>query len=201
MAIKLPGFSDIEGLGDMETRMYLADNHLYIYEPMFEQWIVQDMIEAGLDLEQLTGVNQAGSDPMYYIRLLGEDGAAEASLRKEGNHQIITLTDKDGIMLDKLTIEAMSQLETLLGMPLDGEMQSLFGDISFSDLTFEMWVDEETYYTTKIIMSYKMNMSMEGETITTEQTAIIRYTEFGTFSEIVVPDDVKAGAVSMDELF
>ncbi|MCW3491597.1 DUF6612 family protein [Dethiobacter alkaliphilus] len=215
MIINMPGMADIPEaavLGEMEMQMYMVGNEMYMIDSMSGVWLKMDMSDLGMDLEELAGLGQAETDPMYLLTLLGEEGAAEATLETDGDHYVIIVDDAEGQVMQKLIDEfvqeqlgdsildmQMALEEDLDDLDLQAELEELYNNISFSDMYFKVWIEQETFFTTKVEMSMKMAMTFEGETMETETSSVTTYRNFGSFDSITVPDEVKNNALSFEE--
>lgn len=202
LTMNMPGLADMpQPFGDIEMQMYMADNQMYMFNSMSGVWMRQDLGEMGLDMDELSGLSQAQTDPMYLLTMFGSDGAAQASMVTEGQNYIISLDDPEGEVMQRImreyVVEELS--DTLAQLQADAGIEELFNNMTFSNLTYKIWVDQRTFYTTRLEMSYSMAITLEGETMVTEQDMVMIFKDFGTFDSITVPDDVKNNAVTLEE--
>lgn len=78
----------------MRQSWYIVDDLLYYSQHFMEpDWIVMDSDRFFLHM------GRSNTDPMNYFNLLGEEGAAKASLQKEDQHYVISVdTPYDNLM-------------------------------------------------------------------------------------------------------
>lgn len=204
MEMHIPALADAAQAGEfanMEIKMYMLDNQLYMYNPMFGGWIRQDISEYGLGVEQLQGLSQAANDPMYLLNLLGEEGASKASLETVDQHYVLTLKDDDGTLMKKIMSEITNQFGGMFDASSQTEIEEIFKEMEFSKIDYKIWIDKDTYLTTKTYLAYNLTMTIDNETVTLEQIATTTYKDFATFDSIDVPEEAINSAVTMEELF
>lgn len=186
---------------EMDLEMYMAEDQVYIYNPMFGGWIRQDMSEFGLGMEQLEGLGHAANDPMYLLNLLGDEGAEKATLETDNDHYIIILDDDDGTLMQNMMDEIKGVFgEDTLDPSIQAEMDEALKGMEFSKLSYKIWIDKETFLTAKSYMAYVLTMTVEDETMVTEQTIMAEYKDYGTIDSIMIPEEVKSSALTMEEL-
>ncbi|MEW6621970.1 MAG: DUF6612 family protein [Bacillota bacterium] len=205
MEVHMSALADVPQAAEfatMEMKMYWVDDEIYIYYPMFDSWIRQDMREYGLGMGQLEQLNQAANDPMFLLTLLGEDGAAKASLETDDKHYVLTLKDDEGALMMRMMDQITNQLGgDMLDPSIQAEMQEAFNNMEFSNIDYKIWIDQGSYLAAKTYLSYSLTMNIEGEALSTEQFVTVTYKDYNSFDSIVVPEEVSSSAMTMEELF
>ncbi|EEG76260.1 DUF6612 family protein [Dethiobacter alkaliphilus] len=200
----LVNFPEAAEFGDLEMQMYMVENQMYIYDSMSGIWMSQDLGDYGLELEDLMEFSMDDTDPMQLLTMLGDDGAAAASLKTVDNkYYLITLEDAEGEVMQRIIDEYIKDelADSLAEFDIEAAFEELFDMATFADIRYKIWIDMESYYTTKAEMSFSIVINIEGETIKTTQTALMAFKDFNTFDSITVPDKVKDNAVPLVELF
>ncbi|MCW3490466.1 DUF6612 family protein [Dethiobacter alkaliphilus] len=188
---------------NLEMQMYMVDNQMYIYNSMFDIWMSQDLGDYGLEMDGLMEFSMEDADPKELLTMLGEDGAAAASLKTvDSKYYLITLEDAEGEVMQRIIDEYIKDelADSLADFEIEGAFDELFEMATFSDITYKIWIDMETYYIARSEMSFSIVINIEGETIKTTQTALMSFKDFNAFNNITVPEDVKDNAVSLVEL-
>ncbi|MGI6097930.1 MAG: DUF6612 family protein [Dethiobacteria bacterium] len=200
MKVDIPFLGTLLEMGEMEMRFYLTENEMYTYEPIQDLWIRQSLTDLGPGMEQMKEFSQAAGEPMYLFNLLGEDGAGKATLEKEDEYYVLTLTDDDGTLMKKLLEEITTQLGNVFSGPtLQSDVEEALKNLEFSDLDYRIWINKETYLTDKTYLSYALSMTLEGETMGLSQTATATF-DYEDFDSITIPDEVVNSAVTLEEL-
>lgn len=196
----MAGMPEAEGLGEMEIKLYMVDDMVYMTDPMFGDWIMIDMNAMGMGMEQLEGLDKSSNDPLYFLEMLGEEGAANASIESDAQHYIMSITDEEGTLIKNIMDEVVNQLFGDIPDPaMQDELSEIFEGMDISEIEYKVWVDKETYLTTKTYMAFSMSMTIEGETLMMEQEAESVYANYGTIDSINIPDEVKESAVNMED--
>lgn len=202
--IYMPALAEIPEaveFAEMELEMYMAEDQVYMYTPMFGGWIRQDLSEYGLGMDQLEGLGQAANDPMYLLNLLGKEGAEKALLETDNVNYIIIFEDDDGTLMENMLEEIRGVYSNDMFDPsMQVEIEEALENMEFCKLNYEIWIDKETFLPTKSHIGYILTMTIEGETTVTEQTIKAKYKDYGTFESIKIPEEVRSSALTMEEL-
>lgn len=199
LAMEMTVTMEMPEVGDMEMVMYLVDGRMYMSNSMEEGWISLDMSELIGGMEQVAGMNQVGDDPLQLFKMLGEDGAAEATMETEGNQYVLTLNDPDGSAAKRMLEEVIkNDLGEAAGV-LTADMEQILAGLSMENLFYRLRIDKDSFYPMEIETSYKLSMEIEGGTMSMETGIRMLLKDFGAFAVITVPEEVKNNAIDLDE--
>ena len=169
---------------DVRQSWYIVDDLLYYSQHFMEpDWIVMDSDRLFLHM------GRSNTDPMNYFNLLGEEGAAKASLQKEGQHYVIRVDTPYDNLMERI----------------ERQLQYIF-DISNSSYeisTFEasFWIDHDSYILEKSSFTLEINiLDLDGDIIF-ELKLADEYKNFGTIDKITIPDEVRDNAVDFEDYF
>jgi len=195
-SIKEPLAVEIEmqtDMGDMQMDMmtYLVDDMFYMSIPGLG-WVMEDLTEGGLFAHSY-------ENPFEYFDMLEKVGIENAVMEKAGDYYLLTYKDDDGALAELMKEKVKAQMGgELFDDPYEVDV---FGAIDFSDLHYSIAIDNNTFLPTENIIAFKMTMEMMDEKMSIEQSATIKYLEFGTFDAIIIPDEVINEAVPLDNIF
>ncbi|MTD31517.1 DUF6612 family protein [Planomicrobium sp. YIM 101495] len=173
-----------------EMEMYFtAEEGLFLYEPTMGQWM-QIPAEG---MEELTSLaDQQTANPAEQLEQLKEF-QDDFTFEQTADEYILTL-DASGEEFEKLL---QSQVEkTFSEMQVD--MKTLMEAMQVNSISYELFIDKETFFTNKMNMVMDMDMDMEDETMNIKSDMKAEYSKYNEIDAIVVPDEVKASAQSID---
>lgn len=151
-----------------------------------------------MEMTELAELSQATNDPLYLFNLLGDKGAAKASLTTEGQQYILFLTDDDGTLMNKLMDEIVGKFGgELLDPTAQAEMEEALNNLGFSSIEYKMWIDQDSYLATEIYLAFDLTMTVEKETLSFKQVSTGRYKDYGSFDTITVPEEIKSNAINI----
>lgn len=173
-----------------EMEMYFtAEEGLFLYEPTMGQWM-QIPAEG---MEELTSLaDQQTANPAEQLEQLKEF-QDDFTFEQTADEYILTL-DASGEEFEKLL---QSQVEkTFSEMQVD--MKTLMEAMQVNSISYELFIDKETFFTNKMNMVMDMDMDMEDETMNIKSDMKAEYSKYNEIDAIVVPDEVKASAASTE---
>ncbi len=174
---KLSMESDIEMMGKYETEMYLVEDKVFMYEPMMNQWMELPMDLIG-DIGGLSDMQISPDQQLLILRSFVD----QIDLSEKGNEYVLKLSGEG--------TEFMELAQFFGGGTELDEMFELFTQFDLNKIDYEIVIDKDTFYQTKLTMTMDLTMAMEGEQVHTVQTmnaTIYGYNEVG---EIVLPAEV-----------
>lgn len=199
LAMEMTANMEMPEVGNMVMTVYLVDGRMYMSNSMEEGWISLDMSELFDGMEEIAAMNQVGDDPLQLFKMLGEDGAAEATMETDGNQYVLTLNDPDGSAAMRMLGDVIkNDLDGAMGV-LGTDMEQLMAGINMENLFYRLRVEKDTFYPTEIETSYKMSMEIEGGTMSMENYTRMQLKDFGSFGVITVPDEIKNSAIDFGE--
>lgn len=173
-----------------EMKMYFtAEEGLFLHEPFMNQWL-QIPAEG---MEELTSLaDQQTANPAEQLEQLKEF-QDDFTFEQTADEYILTL-DASGEEFEKLL---QSQVEkTFSEMQVD--MKTLMEAMKVNSISYELFIDKETFFTNKMNMVMDIDMDMEGETMNIKSDMKAQYSKYNEIDAIVVPDEVKESAASTE---
>lgn len=174
---KLSMETDIEMMGAYETEMYLVDDQIFVFEPILDQW-TELPIELSEDLGGLSEMQLSPDQQLTMLRNFVDD----IEMTENASEYVLKLS---GTGTDFMEV---AQLFGGVGTEDFDEMLDDFTQLDLNFIEYEIFIDKDTFYQTKLNMTMDITMAMEGETVQTVQTmqaTIYGYNEVG---EIVLPE-------------
>lgn len=176
---------------EQEMELYLVDNEMYMYDSTFEQWLKMDASTFPVDqLEQQNPVEQLELMQSFTNDMEMEESDDQYTLKITGN----------GEELMDFTREAMQEyMDGELMAQLEQEGIDIFESMSIENIYYELAIDKETFETKALNLDMNMSIEAEGETLNLDQSVVSEYTGVNTVDSIEIPEEVKDGAVDLEE--
>ncbi|OIJ14729.1 hypothetical protein BKP35_05810 [Anaerobacillus arseniciselenatis] len=169
--------SDIPMMGAFETEMYLVDDTIYVFEPMMDEWMELPMEMA----EELGGLAEMQLSPDQQLAML-RNFVDDIEMTENNNEYILKLAGEG--------TDFMEIAQVFGGVGTEGfdEMLEMFSQLDLNFVEYEIFIDKETLYQTKLNMTMDMTMGMDGETVRTVQLMNATITGYNEIEEIVLPE-------------
>ncbi len=71
-------------------------------------------------------------------------------------------------------------------------------DLNIKNIEYEIYIDKETFYPSKLNMNMDMDITVEGETISLKQIISGEYLDYNQIGEITVPQEIVDTAFEME---
>ena len=174
---KLSMESDIPMMGAFETEMYLIDDTIYVFEPMMDEWMELPMEMA----EELGGLAEMQLSPDQQLAML-RNFVDDIEMTENNNEYILKLAGEG--------TDFMEIAQVFGGVGTEGfdEMLEMFSQLDLNFVEYEIFIDKETLYQTKLNMTMDMTMGMDGEIVRTVQSMNATITGYNEVEEIVLPE-------------
>lgn len=166
--------------GNVDMEMYVTPEAFYIYESTSDKW----MKMPGEFSEQLLGqmANQQ-QDPGEQLKKM-QKFVKDFEFQKDDSSYILKLK-ADG---EKFKDVAQELMANSMPQELQG-IGDMFENTTFQNLEYEIHIDKETFYPSKINMNIVMDMQQGEQTITTDMKMAGDYSSFNDV-KVEVPQEV-----------
>ncbi|APC47330.1 DUF6612 family protein [Virgibacillus halodenitrificans] len=179
-----------ENLPAMEMEMYLVDNAMYVFSDQMGQWMKME----GASMEMIQQMAGQQPDPSQQLKML-KDYADQLSFEQSSDEFILKLK-ADGEKFNELIQEMLKeQMPPELMQEMGEEEQQAIEDMKVNSMSFELYLDKETYQMNKFNMDMDMTMQPEGDAINIVQKVDSTYSNINSIDKIEVPEEVKNDAV------
>lgn len=179
-----------ENLPAMEMEMYLVDNAMYVFSDQMGQWMKME----GASMEMIQQMAGQQPDPSQQLKML-KDYADQLSFEQSSDEFILKLK-ADGEKFNELIQEMLKeQMPPELMQEMGEEEQQAIEDMKVNSMSFELYLDKETYQMNKFNMDMDMTMQPEGDAINIVQKVDSTYSNINNIDKIEVPEEVKNDAV------
>ncbi|QTD39647.1 DUF6612 family protein [Sporosarcina sp. Te-1] len=175
---------DMGEYGQQEVEMYISEKEVYMFEPESGQWM---KFPEELSAEILEGM--ASEDPTLDMKLF-KDYVDEFKFEQTDDSYILKLK-ASGEKFEKL----LKEMEEDQGSNAEAEAE----EMTLHDVTFEIFIDKETFYTTAFNMDMSLDMVIEGENVKTDQKVKAVISKINEV-EVTIPQDVLDNAVDLSEM-
>ncbi|MCT8140461.1 hypothetical protein H1D32_23980 [Anaerobacillus sp. CMMVII] len=175
---KLSMESDMEMMGKYETEMYLVGDQIFMFEPMMNEWMELPLELVG-DIGALSEMQISPDQQLLLLRSFLDD----IELSENGNEYVLKLTGEGSEFME------IAQFFGGAGNELEA-MFELFSELQLNKIEYEIFIDKETLYQTKLNMTMDLTMEMEGEKIHTFQSIRATISGYNEIGEIKLPDEV-----------
>lgn len=179
---------ELPEVGEQSIEAYLTEDGFYMFEPEQEQWM---KLPSELS-EQI--IQQSESQADLQSQLAQFDGLQDGlSVDETDDHYVLKFKSTDD-SFDQVFQEAIEN-----NMPPElGIDTSMFEDITFNDVQYELFVHKDNYYMSELNMIMDYDMEIEGEKLNTKQNIKSTYDNYNEIDEIKVPEEVLENAVEME---
>jgi hypothetical protein len=96
----------------------------------------------------------------------------------------------------------ISMFGSMMGEEMGGMMEEMMSMMSINQLDYELHIDKETFYQSKIVMMMDMEMDIEGEKVTSNQNMNSLISNFDEVGDITIPKEVldTAEEISLEDM-
>ena len=122
--------------------------------------------------------------------------SGDLNLSEEGNYYVVTYNG-DGDELANLMNQAMND-----GMNDEDKemMEEMMADTEVNDFSYEIFIDMDTYYLSKMNLELDMEIHVEGETTSMEQMLEMSFYNFDSVEDFDIPQEVIEEAKDIEEV-
>jgi len=167
---------------------YLTEDGFFMYEPSQDMWL--KLPEEFVD--QVLNLQEGQQNPADQLKQL-ETFIDDFKFTQDDSQYILTLKadgEKFNEFLKETMLSAMPE-----GLPLDDE---LFGNMTFNEVEYEIFIDKKSFYTTQLNMTMDMDTDVEGQTMKMKQKMNAVYSNFNGIDSIQVPEEALENAQDID---
>lgn len=170
--------TDDEMMGTFDTEMYLVNDTIYMFDPTVNEWM-----ELPMEFnDQIGGLSEMQMSPDQQLMML-KNFVDDIELSEVGDEYVLKLTG-EGTEFLKLVQEFGGGA----GIEDFEAMMEMFSQLDLNKIDYEIFINKETLYQTKLNMMIDMTMGMDGETIHTVQNMKATIDGYNEVGEIVLPD-------------
>ncbi|MGM0837547.1 MAG: DUF6612 family protein [Bacillota bacterium] len=164
----------------METESYFTAEGFFIFDQMAGQWYkLPDEFAS-----ELNSLSDMQTNPAQQLEML-KGYSDEMKLTEEGDVYILNFSGTG-----EQYNEMISMFGSMMGDEMGGMMEEMMSMMSINQLDYELHIDKETFYQTKIVMMMDMEMDIEGEKITSIQNMNSTLSNFDEVGNITIPQEV-----------
>lgn len=169
--------TDDEMLGSFDTEMYLVNEKIHLFDPEMNEWM-----ELPVEFsEQIGGLSEMQMSPEQQLLLL-RNFIDEIQLSEKGNEYVLNLSGEG--------TEFIELVQDFGGAGIDDfeVMVEMFSQLDLNKVEYEIFIDKETLYQTKLNMNVDITMGMDGETVRSVQSMKATINGYNEVGEIVLPE-------------
>ncbi|MBM7622110.1 hypothetical protein JOC95_004021 [Bacillus tianshenii] len=176
----------------MESESYFTEDGFFIFDQMAGQWFKMPD-EFVSDLSSLSDMQ---ADPSQQLEML-KGYSEEMKLTEEGDVYILNFSGSGEQYNDMI-----SAFGNMMGEGMGGMMEEMMSMMSINQLDYELHIDKQTFYQTKIVMMMDMEMDIEGEKVSSIQNMDSTLSNFDEVGDIKVPQEVldTAEEISLEDM-
>ena len=179
---------DIENENPMKMEMYLTEQGMFLYDATMQSWLKMP----DESVEELKGLaDQQTADPSQQL----EDLAAfqdDFTFEQTEDEYILKL-DAEGEEFKELIDK---QLDKTLGQ-LELEAQTALEDMQIHSVSYEIFIDKDSFLTNSMNVDMDLDMNIEGETMSIQSDVQAVYSKYNEIEAITVPAEVIEQAEEM----
>lgn len=156
MAIDVPG-APVPGAQTVQTEMVMNQDGMFMTMPEIG-WVKMDL--EGLDMEELMkqSMTQDPATVMQQMKDMGMTFSFDQDQEKNGKKYWVIKATMDGDVLNSDYFKQFTQ--QVPGLQQDFDLEQLLKNMDF-DLTYDMWVEQETFYTDYMNLSGDIRFVMD----------------------------------------
>ncbi|MFC5465825.1 DUF6612 family protein [Lederbergia graminis] len=168
--------------------MYLTEDGFFMFEPTQELWMKLpiDLKDQFLELEN-SQTNPA--DQLEELKNFEEDFTFE-----QDNENFILTLKAEGEKFEEFLKET-----AISSMPEDMQIDASLADfMTFNNVEYEIYIDKETFFTSKLNIMMDIEADLEGEKMNIVQEITSSYADFNAIDSIEVPQEALDNAKEID---
>lgn len=179
-------------LGSMESETYFSSEGFFVFDAMVGQWFKLPS-EFVAELSALSEMQQNPAEQLELLKAF----SSEIVLKEESDVYILNIEGSG----DQYN-EMLSMFGGMMGDEMGAMMEEMFSLMTINQLSYEIHIDKETYYQTRMVVLMDMEMDLDGEKMVSVQTLESDLSNFNNVDEITIPQEVLDAAeeISFDEL-
>ncbi|CAM4237173.1 DUF6612 family protein [Lederbergia lenta] len=171
----------------IEMEAYLTDKGFYMFEPTEKMWIKLP-VEMTDQLLQLQDGQTNPSDQLEQLKTFVDDFDF-----KQDNSQYILHLKADGEKFTDFIKET-----AMNSMPAEMQDPELFEGMDINAVEYEIFIDKETFYTTKMNIKMDTTLNMDGQKMSMRQNIKSDYADYNKIDSIEVPQEALDNAQEID---
>lgn len=165
--------------GTVTSESYFVEEGVYMINSTDNQWVKFPDEFA----ETIKEASEAQLRPEEQLQML-TTYAEEITVTEEENHYVLAIQTSGADMME-MTMELMSGVNNEFGMLL-GEMMHM---MEIESLNYEIFIDKDTFYQTKMNIDLIMHMDIEGNQMTSVQSMTGTMFNFNGIERINIPQE------------
>ncbi|WP_139364909.1 DUF6612 family protein [Sutcliffiella halmapala] len=179
-------------MGSMETESYFSPEGIFFFDGMAAQWFKMPS-EFAAEISALSEIQTNPAEQLEMLKAFSDD-----MTMKEENDVYVLNIEGSGEQYN----EMISMFSGMIGDDMGAMMQEMLSMMTINQLNYEVHVNKETFYQTKVVVMMDMEMDLEGEKMVSVQTMESTFSNFNEVSEIIIPQEVldNAEEISLDDL-
>jgi hypothetical protein len=180
---------EMEGSNETyETESYFTADGMYIYDAAGETWMKfpQEMAD------QLMQISDQQTNPTEELKKM-QQFMDDFSFEQDDKNFILKLNASG----DKFNDFIQETLQQTLPPELAANGDLLSG-MKINEVSYEFYIDKNTFYPTSINMFMNMDLTAEGESIQLKQSMNGKYRDYNQYDEITIPQEILDTAVEME---
>lgn len=177
---------EAENMPPMEMEMYFTEEGMFMFEPTMQSWVKMPDTNIA-ELENLA--NQQAADPAQQLEQL-EAFQDDFVFEQNADEYILTL-DAAGEEFQELIDQ---QLEATLGQM---EMEVAALDMTVNSVSYEIFIDKETFLPNVMNVVMDFDMEAEGESVSIKSDVQSEFSKYNEIEKITVPAEVVEQATEM----
>jgi hypothetical protein len=179
---------DIENENPMKMEMYLTEQGMFLFDPTMQSWLKMP----DESVEELKGLaDQQTADPSQQLEDL--EAFQDDFTFEQTEEEYILKLDAEGEKFKELIDR---QLDKTLGQ-LELEAQTALEDMKIHSVSYEIFIDKETFLPNSMNVDMALDMNIEGETMSIQSDVEAVYSKYNEIEAIIVPEEVIEQAEEM----
>lgn len=158
-----------------------------------EGFFQEDGTGGWLKLEDGEQMEEMMYEPGDQINEL-EAWSDDLELAEEDGYYVVSYSGEGGDFT-----EMLAQLEDI-----DGEeeemMEEMMGELDVDEISYELHIDQDTYYTTHATVDMQMSLEADGMSISMDQSIDMEFHNFDSVEDFDLPDGVAEEAEDLDDM-
>ncbi|KMY55278.1 hypothetical protein AC623_16170 [Bacillus sp. FJAT-27231] len=181
-----------EQMPSMNIESYMTPEGFYMNEPQSGKWI---KMPAEL-YEQIMNMSQQQVEPEEQLKQL-QQFKDDFTFEQTADEYVLKL-DASGEKFNKLIETQMAQMtQGAMGAEAEAMMKEMMKAMKIEKVNYTIYLDKESFQTTKMDVDMDMAMDIEGNEMKTSQVMNVVYSNFNKVEPIKVPEDIINSAQEM----
>lgn len=173
----------------MNMEMYMTEEGFYINDPESGQWV--KMPKEMYD--QMMNMSQQQVEPAEQLKQL-EQFKDDFTFEQTKDEYVLKL-NAAGEKFNKLIETQVSQMmQGANGEEAKAMMEQMMKAMKIEKVNYTIYIDKDSFQTTKMDVDMDMSMDIEGNEMKTSQVMHVIYSDYNKVAPIKVPEEVKNNA-------